>query len=82
MVAYEFYWYDPAKGYELLGILPERRNDPERITKKSIMDWAEKVFGTNLSPKDMYFIQVKMNGYTEQVSRPTPFFVSQQEVKL
>ena len=62
MVAYEFYWYDPAKGYELLGILPERRNDPERITKKSIMDWAEKVFGTNLSSKDMYFIQVKMSG--------------------
>jgi hypothetical protein len=80
MIAYEFYWYDPVKGYELLGILPERRNDPERITKKSIMDWAEKVFGTNLSPKDIYFIQVKMNGYMEQISRPTPFFVAQQEV--
>jgi hypothetical protein len=77
MVAYEFYWYDPAKGYELLGILPERRNDPERITKKSIMDWAEKVFGTNLNPKDMYFIQVKMSGYTGQVSQPMPFSVSQ-----
>lgn len=77
MVAYEFYWYDPAKGYELLGILPERRSDPERITKKSIMDWAEKVFGTNLSPKDMYFIQVKINSYTEQISRPMPFSLSQ-----
>lgn len=73
MVAYEFYWYDPAKGYELLGILPERRNDPERITKKSIMDWAEKVFGTNLGAKDMYFIQVKINGYTERASLPRPF---------
>jgi hypothetical protein len=80
MVAYEFYWYDPAKGYELLGILPERRNDPERITKKSIIDWAEKVFGTNLSPKDMYFIQVKINGFTEQVSRPTPFLIPQEGV--
>ncbi len=77
MIAYEFYWHDPAKGYKLLGILPERRNDPGRITKKSIMDWAEKVFGTNLSPKDMYFIQVKINGYTEQVSRPRPFPLSQ-----
>ena len=77
MVAYEFYWYDPSKGYELLGILPERRNDPERITKKSIMDWAKKVFGTNLSPKDMYFIQVKMSGYAGQVSQPMPFSVSQ-----
>lgn len=82
MIAYEFYWHDPAKGYELLGILPERRNDPERITQKSIMDWAEKVFGSNLSPKEIYFIQVKMNGYTETISRPTSFFVPQQELKL
>ncbi len=82
MVAYEFYWFDPIKGYELLGILPERRNDPERITKKSIMDWAEKVFGTNLSPEEIYFIQVKINGYTETISRPIPLFVTQQKFNL
>jgi hypothetical protein len=30
MIAYEFYWCDPVKGYELLGVLPERRkNNPE-----------------------------------------------------
>ena len=80
MVAYEFYWHDPVKGYELLGILPERRNDPERITKKSIMDWAGKTFGPKLSPKDIYFIQVKMNGYIENNSRPTSCFVAQQKI--
>jgi hypothetical protein len=63
MIVYEFYWYNPAKGYELLGILPERRKNPERITNKSIMGWSEKVFGTFLSPKDITFIQVKMNRY-------------------
>jgi hypothetical protein len=37
MVAYEFYLCDPAKGHELIGILPERRKNSEIITHKSIM---------------------------------------------
>ncbi len=32
VTAYEFYLFNPFKGYELLGVLPERRKDPERIT--------------------------------------------------
>lgn len=32
MEAYEFYWLDPIKGDKLLGVLPERRKNPERIT--------------------------------------------------
>jgi hypothetical protein len=60
MIAYEFYWYNPEKGYELLGILPERRSDPNRISKKSIMNWSEKVFSGAVSPNDITFIQVKM----------------------
>ena len=59
MIAYEFYWFNPNKGYELLGILPERRNDPKRISKKSIMDWSKKVFGGSVSPSEITFIQVK-----------------------
>jgi hypothetical protein len=81
MVAYEFYWCDPVKGYELLGVLPERRKDPERITQKSVMGWVEKVFGNNLSTKDIYFIQVTINEYTGNIFRPTPFFVTQQKAK-
>ena len=43
MVAYEFYWHDEGKGYELLGVLPERRKNPARITKNSVMN-GEKWF--------------------------------------
>jgi len=32
MTAYEFYWLDPVKGYQLIGTLPERRKNPSRIT--------------------------------------------------
>lgn len=81
MTAYEFYWCDPVKGYELLGVLPERRKNPERITKKSVMGWVEKVFGNNLNTKDLYFIQVTINEYTGNIFRPIPFFVTQQKVK-
>jgi hypothetical protein len=59
-IAYEFYWCDPIKGYELLGVLPERRKNPERITQKSVMGWVEEVYGNNLSIKNIYFIQVEM----------------------
>jgi hypothetical protein len=80
-VAYEFYRCDPVKGYELLGVLPERRKNPERITKKSVMGWVEKVFANNLSTKDIYFIQVTINEDTGNIFRPTPFFVTQKEAK-
>ncbi len=78
MVAYEFYLCDPIKGYELIGVLPERRKNPERITQKSVMGWAEKVFGDNLSTIDIYFIQVTMNEYTGKIFRATPAFVTQK----
>jgi len=72
MVAYEFYWLDPKGGYQIIGVLPERRKNSKRITQKSVMSWAEIFFGENLSAKDIYFIQVTINEYTEMVFRPTP----------
>jgi len=81
MIAYEFYLRDPIKGNELVGVLPERRKDPERITQKSVMNWAENVFGNGLSNKDIYFIQVTINEDTGNIFRPTPFFVTKQKVK-
>ena len=62
MIAYEFYRSDPVtKTEELLGVLEERRKDPSRITRESVMGWAEKVFGQNVSAKDIYFIPVNIN---------------------
>jgi hypothetical protein len=78
MVAYEFYLWDLVKGYELIGVLPERRKNPERITQKSVMGWAEKVLDDNLSTKDIYFIQVTINEYTGKIFRATPAFVTQK----
>jgi hypothetical protein len=72
MIAYEFYWLDTKGEYQIIGVLPERRKKSKRITQKSVMSWAEIFFGENLSAKDIFFIQVTLNEYTEMVFRPTP----------
>jgi hypothetical protein len=61
MVGYELYcWRDP-KGYELIGVLPERRNNPQRVTKESVLNWGQKYFGIHLNLGDMYLIEVEIN---------------------
>ena len=59
MVAYEFYWCDEKAKEHSIGILPERRKKPERITQESILDWGWKVIGDNLDAKDIYFVKVE-----------------------
>jgi len=80
MVVYEIYWIDPIEGYQLVGTLPERRKNPSRITRASITNWAEKFFGKKLEIKDIFFIQVTIDENTGIISRPTPFFISQQNI--
>ncbi len=58
MVAYEFYWRNGEKKEHLIGILPERRKNPERITKESVLNWGWKVIGENLGVEDFYFVKV------------------------
>ena len=59
MVAYEFYWCDKREKEHLIGILPERRKKPERITQESILNWGWKVIGDNSVVKDIYFVKVE-----------------------
>ena len=62
MIEYEFYRSNPVtKREDLLGVLEERRKDPSRITRESVMGWAEKVFGQDVSVKDIYFIPINTN---------------------
>jgi hypothetical protein len=80
MVAYEFYWLEPTGGYQIIGVLPERRKKPERVTQKSIMNWGEKIFGKELDTKDIFFIQVTIDEKTVRIFRPIPFTITQKEI--
>ena len=59
-VAYEYYWRDKKEKEHLIGILPERRKNPERITEKSILNWGWNNIGDNSDVNNIYFLQVEM----------------------
>jgi hypothetical protein len=80
MVAYEFYWLEPTGGFQIIGVLPERRKNSARITQQSIMNWGEKIFGKELDTKDIFFIQVTIDEKTVRIFRPIPFTIIQNNV--
>ena len=80
MIAYEFYWRDSKGGHQIIGVLPERRKHPERLTKESITHWGEKFFSKNLNTKDIFFIQVMIDDNTGRIFRPTPFSFPRKEI--
>ncbi len=80
MVAYEFYWLDPRGGYQIIGVLPERRKNPARITQESIARWGKNVFDKDFDAKDIFFIQVTIDEKTVRIFRPVPFTMTQKDV--
>lgn len=62
MVGYELYLRDPIKGYQLVGVLPERRKNPKRITKESVLNWGKKYFGNHMNLNEMFYLEVEING--------------------
>jgi hypothetical protein len=69
MVAYEFYWRDPIKGYQLIGTLPERRKSPLRITQESVMNWVSMILGENMNFNDIFFITITIDKYSGDIIR-------------
>jgi hypothetical protein len=45
MLLYELYTFSETKGYELIAVLPERRKNPARITKNSVINWGRMLSG-------------------------------------
>ncbi len=66
-MAYELYLYDELKGYELIGILPERRKDPKRITKESVLRWGRMLIGDSAGDKNIFFKQIKIDHMNGQI---------------
>ena len=72
MVAYEYYWRDAMRGYELIGVLPERRKDTNRVTGKSVIGFGKKFWGDYADIDNILFIRIKIDKTTGEVSRPKP----------
>ncbi len=61
MLVYEIYTFTETKGYELIAVLPERRKNPARITKNSVMNWGRMVSGDDVDDKNISFKPVKLD---------------------
>jgi len=70
METYRFYWCDPKGGYHLYGILPERRQDPDRRTQASVLNWAKRNLGSQFNMEDICFIQVTIDRNTGRILHP------------
>ena len=58
MLAYKFYLRDAIKNcLDYVGVLPERRMNPERITDESIINWGKEYFGKDAENEDIFFIE-------------------------
>ncbi len=66
MVAYEFYRFDKANGCHLIGILPERRKNPERISEESVMGWVKKLLDDHEDFSKIFFVKVTFNGFEDE----------------
>jgi hypothetical protein len=63
ITAYEFYRRVGNGRDHYVGTLPERRKDPKRITRDSIINWARILFGQMSEEefrRDVYFVQVEI----------------------
>jgi hypothetical protein len=67
MLAYELYFFDKTKGYELIGVLPERRRDPARITRHSVMNWGRVLLGDNVGNRSVFFKRLTIDNHTGRI---------------
>ena len=74
MLAYELYTFNKKKGYEFIGVLPERRKNPARITRNSVMNWAKMLSGDDVDSEDIFFKPVRMDSLSCRILWQDLFF--------
>ncbi len=58
MVVYEVYCSEKGGKEHFIGVLPERRKNPKRITKNSVLNWGRRVVANNSGTNNVYFVKV------------------------
>ncbi len=63
MIAYEFYCFDDKSTNEahFFGIIPERRKNPIRITRESVLNLGRRFIGDHSDVNNLYFIQIEVH---------------------
>jgi len=63
---------DSEGNKNLVGILPERRKNPKRITQKSILRWGRMLLYDTADSKRFFFEKITINEYTGKFFRLDP----------
>jgi len=77
MTAYPFYSRDESGELHLMGVLPERRSDQERITDESIIKWARSLFGDESGVNNIFYSTIRLERTENGNFYPLP--ISQKE---
>lgn len=67
MLAYELYTFNKKKGYEFIGVLPERRKNPMRVTRNSVMNWGRTLLGGHVDTKNIFFKRVAIDSVSGRI---------------
>jgi hypothetical protein len=59
MILYALYWRGKTGEESFIGTLPERREDPERITVESVLNWGKEFITDGSDPKSIYYVRVE-----------------------
>jgi len=73
MVAYEFYSRDESGELHLMGVLPERRSDQERITDESIIKWARSLLGDESGVNNISYSTIRLEKSENGNFYPIPY---------
>jgi len=72
MIAYAFYYLEEIDKVHFIGLLPERRNNPERITQQSISNYGRTILGNEADVDDLFFLEMELDENTGQILWPEP----------
>ncbi len=67
MVIYEVYWLKPTGECQMIGVLPERRKNPMRITRESVINWAKMLLGQNVESKSIFFNRLTIDSLADRI---------------
>ena len=78
MVAYEFYSRDESGEVHLMGVLPERRREQERIIDESIINWAKSLLGDESGVNNISYSTIRLEKRNDGIFYAIP--ISQKEL--
>jgi hypothetical protein len=72
MVAYAFYLFEDIEKIHFVVLLPEKRNNPKRITQESIFNYMRTILGREADVDNLFFIEITFDGRVGEILRPEP----------